>query len=78
LGSSATESDASKLQALTMASYGARVPISYRFAMPPDVQTSLLEYADPTPVCSVAYRGARKPDKLSAPLFHLNAKPACP
>ena len=55
LGSSATESDASKLQALTMASYGTKVPISYRFAMPPDVQTSLLEYADPTPVCSVAY-----------------------
>ena len=55
LGSSATESDASKLQALTMASYGARVPISYRFTMPPEVQTSLVEHADPTPVCSVYY-----------------------
>jgi len=55
LGASATESDASKLQALTMASYGTRVPISYRFAMPPEVQTSLLEHADPTPVCTVAY-----------------------
>ena len=55
LGSSATESDASKLQALTMASYGARVPISYRFVMPPEVQTSLLEHADPKPVCTVAY-----------------------
>ena len=55
LGSSATESDASKLQALTMASYGTRVPISYRFAMAPEVQTSLVEYADPQPVCTVAY-----------------------
>ncbi len=55
LGASATESDASKLQALTMASYGTRIPISYRFAMPPEVQTSLVEYADPQPVCSVAY-----------------------
>jgi len=55
LGSSATESDASKLQALTMASYGTRVPISYRFVMPPEVQTSLLEHADPQPVCTVAY-----------------------
>ncbi len=55
LGSSATESDASRLQALTMASYGARVPISYRFAMPSEVQTSLLEHADPKPVCTVAY-----------------------
>ena len=55
LGSSATESDASKLQALTMASYGTKVPISYRFAMAPDVQTSLVEHADPKPVCTVAY-----------------------
>ncbi len=55
LGSSATESDASKLQAFTMASYGTRMPISYRFAMPSDVQTSLLEHADPKPVCTVAY-----------------------
>ncbi len=55
LGASATESDASKLQAFTMASYGTRIPISYRFAMPPEVQTSLVEYADPQPVCSVAY-----------------------
>ena len=55
LGASATESDASRLQAFTMASYGARVPISYRFAMPPEVQTSLLEHADPKPVCTVAY-----------------------
>ena len=55
LGASATESDASKLQAFTMGSYGTKVPISYRFAMPPEVQTSLVEYADPTPVCSVYY-----------------------
>ena len=55
LGASATETDASKLRAFTMGSYGAKVPISYRFAMPPDVQTSLVEHADPTPVCSVAY-----------------------
>ncbi len=38
-----------------MASYGMRVPISYRFVMPPEVQTSLLEHADPKPVCTVAY-----------------------
>ena len=38
-----------------MASYGTRVPISYRLTMPSDVQTSLVEYADPTPVCSVVY-----------------------
>ena len=55
LGSSATESDASKLQALTMASYGTKVPISYRFAMAPEVQTSLVEHAEPKPVCTVAY-----------------------
>ncbi len=41
-----------------MASYGARVPISYRFAIPEDVLSAI----DParfeqvtTPVCSVAY-----------------------
>ncbi len=55
LGALATESDASKLHAFTMGSYGAKVPISYRFAMPPEVQTSLVEHADPTPVCSVVY-----------------------
>ena len=55
LGASATESDASKLQALTMASYGTRVPISYRFTIAPEVQTSLVEHADPKPVCTVAY-----------------------
>ena len=55
LGVSATESDASKLQALTMASYGTKVPISYRFAMAPEVQTSLVEHAEPKPVCTVAY-----------------------
>ena len=55
LGSSATESDASKLRALAMAGYGTRVPIGYRFAIPPEVQTSLVEHTDPTPVCSVAY-----------------------
>ncbi len=38
-----------------MAGYGTRVPIGYRFAIPPEVQTSLVEHTDPTPVCSVAY-----------------------
>ncbi len=55
LGAPASESDAAKLRALTMAGYGTRVPIGYRFAMPPEVQTSLVESSAAKPVCSVAY-----------------------
>ena len=55
LGASATESDASKLSAFTMGSYGTKVPIGYRFVMAPEVQTSLVESSTAKPVCSVAY-----------------------
>ncbi|MCI8340510.1 MAG: hypothetical protein HFJ73_02815, partial [Eggerthellaceae bacterium] len=53
LGASATESDAGKLAALTMQAYEDRVPISYRFAIPEALLSSLAEITKP--VCSVAY-----------------------
>ena len=53
LGASATESDAGKLAALTMQAYEDRVPISYRFAIPEALLSSLAETTKP--VCSVAY-----------------------
>ena len=41
--------------ALLMQGFLDRVPISYRFVLPLDLQTSLAELPDSTPVCSVTY-----------------------
>ena len=53
LGASATEGDPTKLAALTMASYGTKVPISYRFAIPDALLPQLKEAS--ASVCRVAY-----------------------
>lgn len=53
LGASATEGDPTKLAALTMASYGTKVPMSYRFAIP-DALLPQLKEANAS-VCRVAY-----------------------
>lgn len=53
LGASATEGDPTKLAALTMASYGTKVPMSYRFAIP-DALLPKLKEANAS-VCRVAY-----------------------